>query len=67
MNNNVDNDLHDNDNNYDNDNEDDNDDEKKIKKTMDNNAIFFNNIIMIICAVLGVNWQNYHGVSQLYP
>jgi hypothetical protein len=54
MNDNVDNDIHNNDDKYDNDHEDNNmTTTKPAKKTMDKNAINFYDIIMIICATLG--------------
>ncbi len=34
---------------------------------MDNYAVVFYNIIMIIRAGLGANQQKYHSVSQLHP
>jgi hypothetical protein len=39
---------------------------KSTTATMDNIAIIFYNIIMIIWAALGANWQKLHGVSQLH-
>jgi hypothetical protein len=40
---------------------------KSSTATMDNIAIIFYNIIMIIWAALGANQQKYCAVSQLYP
>jgi hypothetical protein len=40
---------------------------KTLTVMMDNLAIFFYNIIMILWAALGANQQKYHVVSQLYP
>jgi hypothetical protein len=39
---------------------------KTTTATMDNFAIFFYNIIMIIWAALGENQWKYHGVSPLH-
>jgi hypothetical protein len=40
---------------------------KTSMATMDNLAIIFYNIIMIIWAALGANPQKYQRVSQLHP